>query len=144
MYVCMDVIYDVKNKNSKFSTLPKSRTRSQAESNSAFASALWKFILKKTNLCCLICLLDLGRQASDWWKWTMSRSRVQPYFRGWARAHFPKQRLVIEPSCIELQKWYSSARCWPIKLSIGPLCRTVGGFKPQRDQHREENASFAR
>ena len=43
------------------------------------------------------CLLDLGRQASDWWKSTMSRSRVQPSFRAWARAHFPKQRLVIEP-----------------------------------------------
>ena len=46
----------------------------------------------------LICLLDLGRQASDWWKSTMSRSRVHSSFWGWARAHFSKQRLVVEPT----------------------------------------------
>jgi len=44
-----------------------------------------------------VCLLNL-RQTSDWWKLTMSRSPVQPSFWGWVRAHFPKQRLVMEPN----------------------------------------------
>ena len=45
----------------------------------------------------LSCSVFPPREETDWWKSTMVNPRVQPSFRGGARAHFPNQRLVIEP-----------------------------------------------
>lgn len=97
MYVCVCVCLCMygrnlwrKNKNFKFSTLKRSRTRSQAESNSAFASALLKFILKKKKFM----LPDLparSGQASFWLVEMNNVSFTSPaVFSGMSGGSFPE------------------------------------------------------